>query len=842
MAKSRDTTRNPPGVTSELALPGLFPDVPNEVQQRFSTAANWDQELKVWWRKVRGALSSNDETLADSISTMRRQITVLTSETGAFRASASQQLLVLTSEVDALAAAVLELSVSAGTKTSIGTTAPPTPSDGDIWWKVEDGQITMFRWNGTTNQWEDVTDTRIPIISANLLSEQMARINADEALALDLTALSAYVNGDLATAIEQLQVDVGPSGALASQLTALTADFNDYSATTNSTLSAQADDISANAGSIILLEAALNEEVGNRVAAVLSEANARVSGDNALSDRIDALVVASGSGIQTYLQNDPPDDYPNLNTGDLWFDLNDGLRPYRWSGTEWIPIRDGEIAVVMAAVISEQEARIDEDEALALDITTLTTRLDSGDIATAISGLEAYAGPGGTTATALTELSSNFGNFQSSATTTLNTHTSQIGSMSSQITTLNSRVNTKNSTWIQASAPSILGTPGTAAVGDLWINTSNNWRLYRASNSGWVDVTDTRIPALQSAVSAETTTRATADGFLSGKYTMTVAAGNVVTGMQITSASAPNGGTVSEVKFQADKFQIWNGSTGLAPFTVSGGVVRITGSLVIEPSDIGDGLLEVGGAAGDVNAGSTTIQGSKITTSTITALQIAAGTITSAEIAANTITANNILAGTITGARIAANTITATNIAANTITADRLAALLIITNTIRSNNYVANSAGWQITGTTAEFNNVTVRGTIHSTVGTIGGWTLASNRIQLGSSADATTYLNPTVGYRHTQGNWSTQLGSSTSASLLSLWNTTAPSRILASLSANSTGGTVTVNAPGTTPGATLTPTLLMINGFPVVRARYTAGIGTLSGVQDCLRYHGLAT
>lgn len=59
----------------------------------------------------------------------------------------------------------------------------------------------------------------------------------------------------------------------------------------------------------------------------------------------------------------------------------------------------------------------------------------------------------------------------------------------------------------------------------------------------------------------ETEEREEADGFLSGKYTLQVIAGDVVTGMVITSATAPDAGTVSDVTFQADRFQIYSGTT-----------------------------------------------------------------------------------------------------------------------------------------------------------------------------------------------------------------------------------------------------------------------------------------
>lgn len=96
---------------------------------------------------------------------------------------------------------------------------------------------------------------------------------------------------------------------------------------------------------------------------------------------------------------------------------------------------------------------------------------------------------------------------------------------------------------------------------------------------------------------------------------------------------------------------------------------------------------------------------------------------------------------TLNGATIIARTIEATQIVANSITANELVSnIILVNNTIRSSNYSAGSNGWIITNTgTAEFNNVTVRGTIISSNGTIGGFTLSSNTLNAGSGSDQIT-------------------------------------------------------------------------------------------------------
>ena len=117
------------------------------------------------------------------------------------------------------------------------------------------------------------------------------------------------------------------------------------------------------------------------------------------------------------------------------------------------------------------------------------------------------------------------------------------------------------------------------------------------------------------AISSEATARATADGYLAGKYTLTATAGNVVTGMNITSSSGA-GTNVSEVTFQTDKFKIYNGSTGQTPFLVSGGNVYIDNARIkdLEATSIKAGTIT---ANEIINLGVTT---EKIDTNAITTL------------------------------------------------------------------------------------------------------------------------------------------------------------------------------------------------------------------------------
>ena len=99
------------------------------------------------------------------------------------------------------------------------------------------------------------------------------------------------------------------------------------------------------------------------------------------------------------------------------------------------------------------------------------------------------------------------------------------------------------------------------------------------------------------------------------------------------------------------------------------------------------------------------------------------------------------------GIRIQANAITANEIATATITANELVRdFIMVNNTMRSNTFngtvdkngnitYEGGTGWAIshTGKTV-FNDVSIRGTVVSTSGNIGGWTINSNTITAGST------------------------------------------------------------------------------------------------------------
>jgi hypothetical protein len=138
------------------------------------------------------------------------------------------------------------------------------------------------------------------------------------------------------------------------------------------------------------------------------------------------------------------------------------------------------------------------------------------------------------------------------------------------------------------------------------------------------------------------------------------------------------------------------------------------------------------GAITEAKIGAAAVTAAAISAGAITTAKLAVGAVTADTIAANAVTAGKILAGEIGTSHLSALAITADKIAANTITAAKLSTIGVeVGKWIRSATYVAGSVGWAIDGSgSAEFNNVTVRGTVvvggGAVVGNIDGLVLES--------------------------------------------------------------------------------------------------------------------
>ena len=320
----------------------------------------------------------------------------------------------------------------------------------------------------------------------------------------------------------------------------------------------------------------------------------------------------------------------------------------------------------MAAITDEATVRVTADTALASRTSTLESQVQSPT-----TGLLAR----------VTTVESAF-----SSGVDMTAVAARVTTLEAQVQTsttgLLARMTTVESSYASAATLTAVATRTTNL--ETSVNTSGTGLLARMSTveSTKVDATGALAQAnsaitaslasgsagtIGAAVTTESSARAAADGNLSSKYTLKVISGNVVTGMNITSSSGA-GTDVSSIIFNAADFKVYNTSTstGVAPFQIVGGVVRITSSLVLAAADVG-GL---------------------------------AATATSSDYSAIT--------GTTRPANNADVTLTALNggLTINSGTGITLSG----TPAIKSNGYVSGTSGWAIKGDgSAEFVSVTIR-------------------------------------------------------------------------------------------------------------------------------------
>ena len=241
----------------------------------------------------------------------------------------------------------------------------------------------------------------ISVNEAAITTEQAARASADSAIASDVTALEARVTTaeggittNAAAITSEASARASADSAIASDVTALDARVtsNEGSITTNaaaitSEASARATADSAIASDVTALTARVttNEgDISTNAAGITSEATARASADSSLASDIATVSAVADAKNRVFYQTTAPTAEA---TGDLWFDTNDNFHPYRWSGSAWQSVRDGEIGVNAAAITSEASARATADSALASDITNLTAT-----VGTNTSGVSTNAG------------------------------------------------------------------------------------------------------------------------------------------------------------------------------------------------------------------------------------------------------------------------------------------------------------------------------------------------------------------------------------------------------------------------------------------------------------------
>jgi hypothetical protein len=177
-------------------------------------------------------------------------------------------------------------------------------------------------------------------------------------------------------------------------------------------------------------------------------------------------------------------------------------------------------------------------------------------------------------ATSLTSLSSSYENASSSFLQQFSTLNTASSSFAGNVSTLSASLNTTSGS-LQGRITNI---EGSYVTEDAVITTVSSRITASFAPNG------IGSSSLSAGINQEAIARATADGFLAGQYTLDVAAGDIVTGMKITSATT-SGSAISDITFRANSFKIVSGSeTPVVPFAVEDGTVFITSALIKDAS------------------------------------------------------------------------------------------------------------------------------------------------------------------------------------------------------------------------------------------------------------------
>lgn len=402
----------------------------------------------------------------------------------------------------ALAQDISTLEATVGTKSEVtfSPTAPSTPSDGD-WWIDTDNNDRFYIWNGAAAVWQDGFEARI-----------------DQALQDAAIAFSAASTAQ-STAdgkIESYWQDTQPTASGTGDIWFDTADQNHpYRWDGTSWVDARDDSIADAFAAASTAQSTADGKVttfyqttaptaegtgdlwvdtddGNRLHRWngTSWTDIRDSGiASALQAAADAQAAADGK-IVSYWQSTEP---TGSAVGDLWFDTDDQNRPYRWDGTAWTDARDSSIADAFAAASTAQETA--DGKVTTFYQNTAPTAEGIGDLwVDTADGNRLYRWNG-----------TEWGDIQDA----------DIGSALQAAASAQETADGKIESYWQTMAPTASG------VGDIWFDTSDQNRPYRWDGVSWVDARDSQIA---DALDAASTAQSTADGKITTFYQTTAPA------------------------------------------------------------------------------------------------------------------------------------------------------------------------------------------------------------------------------------------------------------------------------------------------------------------------------
>lgn len=299
--------------------------------------------------------------------------------------------------------------------------------------------------------------------AAAVLAEANARIAADNSLGSSITTLQ-NTTATQATQITQLttrttaaessittlnQTTASQATSL-SNLTTRVGTAESSITTLNQTTSSQATSLSNLTTRVGTAESSISSlqtttasqatsisSLTTRVGSAESNITSLQTTTSGQATQISSISTTLGTKTRTFVQNDAPTSTGSytLVLNDLWYDSDDGLKPYRWNGSAWADLTDTRLLNAGSSINTLQSTTATQ----ATQITSLNTRTS-----TAESNISSLQTTTSTQATQISGLTTRVGTAETSITNLQTTTANQATSIS----TLNSTVNS-NTTSIQ---------------------------------------------------------------------------------------------------------------------------------------------------------------------------------------------------------------------------------------------------------------------------------------------------------------------------------------------------------------------------------------------------------
>ena len=376
---------------------------------------------------------------------------------------------------------------------------------------------------------------------------------ADTSARLEMLTTELNGNKSSLTTLEESYTSM--SQTWTQQVTTLRSEFDDNIATLQQTLRTQANQFSATSE----LLTTLTSRVDNNQAAISTESRTRADALSALSEQISQLSAETASSTATLTSKQTA--------------MADELEAYASS-----------VLSLNAQIESNSASFQEEIQTLASADESLASRVTSLDVATS-------------------DLS---GRITSEESARISGDSAVLTSASQLIATSESGTAVKiaeeaaarlSGDQAEAYQRSLLDTKFTnqgqnlsAAIAAESTARSNAIAAETSTRNSQISSLNTSIGQVSAAVTQEASTRASVDGYLGGRYTLSVSSSasgyTAVAGMEIASTSSANRQTTNYIGFFADRFYITHSSTNVveAPFIVSGGKVYIKSAVIQDAS------------------------------------------------------------------------------------------------------------------------------------------------------------------------------------------------------------------------------------------------------------------